>query len=114
MTRYLSLIEVLDLHHKVLERWGGGGGLRDRPALESALAQPRQSFGNQELYPDLSSKAAALCHSLALNLFLPRETGHRVKNPIMIRNEVLNEKTTQASQSGIQARSGGIGGGAWL
>ncbi len=67
MTRYLSLAEVLELHRSVLERWGGAGGIRDINTLESALAQPRQSFGGQDLYPDLAAKAAALCFSLVLN-----------------------------------------------
>lgn len=67
MTRYLTLAEVLELHRTVLERWGGAGGIRDINALESALAQPRQSFGGQDLYPDLATKAAALCFSLVLN-----------------------------------------------
>ena len=67
MTRYLSLAEVLELHRTVLERWGGAGGIRDINILESALAQPRQSFGGQDLYPDLAAKAAALCFSLVLN-----------------------------------------------
>ena len=43
---------------------GGSSGLRDRGALESAVAQPEASFGGEELYPDLASKAAALGHSL--------------------------------------------------
>lgn len=67
MTRYLTLAEVLELHRTVLERWGGASGIRDINALESALAQPRQSFGGQDLYPDLATKAAALCFSLVLN-----------------------------------------------
>ncbi len=67
MTRYLTFSEVLELHQSILERWGGAGGIRDINALESALAQPRQSFGEVDLYPDLASKAAALCFSLVLN-----------------------------------------------
>ncbi len=67
MTRYLSLAEVLELHRSVLEGWGGASGIRDLGALESALAQPRQSFSGQDLYPDLPAKAAALCFSLVLN-----------------------------------------------
>jgi len=47
-------------------------------------------------------------------VIFPWDTGHRVKNHIMIRSEVKNETNTQASQSGIQARSGRLGGGAWL
>ncbi|HEY5627244.1 MAG TPA: type II toxin-antitoxin system death-on-curing family toxin [Nitrospira sp.] len=67
MTRYLSFAEVLELHRSVIERWGGASGIRDLGALESALAQPRQSFAGHDLYPDLSTKAAALCFSLVLN-----------------------------------------------
>lgn len=67
MTRYLSFAEILELHQSVLARWSGAGGIRDLGALESALAQPRQSFAGQDLYPDITSKAAALCFSLVLN-----------------------------------------------
>ncbi|BFU93920.1 MAG: death-on-curing protein [Nitrospira sp.] len=67
MTRYLSLAEVLELHRSVIQRWGGASGIRDLGALESALAQPRQSFAGQDLYPDITSKAAAICFSLVLN-----------------------------------------------
>ena len=67
MIRYLALAEILELHRSVIERWGGASGIRDLGALESALAQPRQSFAGQDLYPDIISKAAALCFSLVLN-----------------------------------------------
>ena len=66
-TGYLSLEQVLALHAVQLRRYGGGTGLRDRGALESALARPAMTFGGEDLYPDLSGKAAALMHSLALN-----------------------------------------------
>lgn len=65
--RYLSLQEVLSLHSLLIAQSGGGSGLRDRGALESAVAQPEASFGGEELYPDLASKAAALGHSLIQN-----------------------------------------------
>ena len=65
--RYLSLAEVLVLHRLVLDQSGGATGLRDLGALESAVGQPRQSFGGVDLYPDLPSKAAALGFSLIQN-----------------------------------------------
>jgi death-on-curing protein len=65
--RYLSVAEILALHQLVIERWGGASGIRDIGSLESAIAQPRQSFDGRELYPDIPSKAAALCYALALN-----------------------------------------------
>lgn len=65
--RYLSLQEVISLHLLLIAESGGSSGLRDRGALESAVAQPEASFGGEELYPDLASKAAALGHSLIQN-----------------------------------------------
>jgi len=65
--RFLSLDEVLELHEKVLARSGGSAGVRDQNALESAVAQPRMSFGGQDLYPTLAEKAAALSFSLINN-----------------------------------------------
>jgi len=65
--RYLSVQEVISLHSLLIAQSGGSSGLRDRGALESAVAQPEASFGGQDLYPDLASKAAALGHSLIQN-----------------------------------------------
>ena len=36
-------------------------------SLESAVARPTMSFGGDDLYPDLASKAAALMNSLVMN-----------------------------------------------
>jgi death-on-curing protein len=66
-TRYLDLAQVLALHEWQLEQYGGATGTRDTGALESALARPAMTFGGEDLYPDIASKAAALLHSLALN-----------------------------------------------
>jgi death-on-curing protein len=65
--RYLSLGEVLALHQRLLAQSGGGEGLRDLGALESAAAQPRMTFAGHDLYPDLATKAAALAYSLIKN-----------------------------------------------
>ena len=42
-------------------------GIRDAGVLESALAQPRMTFGNRELYPTIVEKASALGFSLIQN-----------------------------------------------
>ncbi len=58
--RYLSIAEVLELQRILIEQTGGSHGLRDLGALESALAQPRMTFGGTDLYPTLAEKATAL------------------------------------------------------
>lgn len=65
--RYLSIAEVLELQHMLIKQTGGAQGLRDLGALESALAQPRMTFGGEDLYPTLPQKAAALGFSLIQN-----------------------------------------------
>lgn len=65
--RYLSLGEVVDLHHALLDQTGGARGVRDVGSLESALAQPRATFGGADLHPTVIDKAAALAFSLTLN-----------------------------------------------
>ena len=65
--RYLSISEILELHDRILASSGGARGIRDLGALESSAGQPHATFGEQELYPDLATKATALCFSLVMN-----------------------------------------------
>ena len=65
--RHLSTAEVLELHGLILAQSGGGSGVRDPGALDSALAQPRMTFGGTDLYPTIVEKAAALGFSLVKN-----------------------------------------------
>jgi death on curing protein len=65
--RYLTLGEVLELHRRIISQSGGSSGLRDLKALESAIAQPRTSFGGTDLYSSTVEKAAAICFSLIKN-----------------------------------------------
>ena len=62
--RYLTLGEVIDLHRRLLQASGGAPGIRDFGTLESAIAQPKATFGGVDLYPTLVEKAAALAFSL--------------------------------------------------
>jgi len=64
---YLSVEQVLEVHALQVRRFGGSGGLRDLGLLESAVARPAMTFGGEDLYADVASKAAALMHSLVAN-----------------------------------------------
>ncbi len=65
--RNLSISEVFELHDRIISSSGGSRGIRDLSALESAINQPRQTFDQKDLYPDIVTKAAALCFSLVMN-----------------------------------------------
>ena len=62
--RYLTLGEVIELHRRLLQVTGGAPGIRDFGVLESAIAQPKATFGGVDLYPTLVEKAATLGFSL--------------------------------------------------
>lgn len=65
--RYLSLNEALEIYRKIIRQSGGSFGIRDLHALESSLAQPRATFGGEDLYPTVTEKASALGFSLIQN-----------------------------------------------
>ena len=87
--RYLTLAEVLELYQRIIGQSGGAQGIHDLGALESALAQPRMTFGNQELYPTIVEKASALGFSLIQNHpFVDdnKRTGHASMETFLILN----------------------------
>jgi death-on-curing protein len=87
--RYLSLLEILELHEAIIASTGGARGIRDVGALESAVNQPRLTFDQADLYPDLVSKAAALCFSLVRSHpFIDgnKRTGHAAMETFLILN----------------------------
>ncbi len=65
--KYLSVEQVITLHRMIIEATGGSHGTRNPGAIESALAQPRMTFGGAELYATTEEKAAALGFSLINN-----------------------------------------------
>ena len=64
---YLSLEQILALHAEIMAESHGSIGVREMNLLESAIAQPRAGWGDQEFYPTLAEKAAVLCYSFIKN-----------------------------------------------
>lgn len=73
--RYLSIDEVYFLHELAIKRSGGRSGIRDFTLLHSAVERSKATFGSNDLYPDIYTKAAALIQSLILNH--PFEDGNK-------------------------------------
>ena len=63
----LSKKQILMLHTQLIQQTGGSDGVRDYKLLDSALENPFQSFGGEELYPTIQAKAARLGYGLIKN-----------------------------------------------
>ena len=59
--------QVVKIHKSLIEKTGGMDGIRDAQLLDSALKTPFQTFGGNNLYPDILDKASQLCYSLIEN-----------------------------------------------
>ena len=85
MMRYLTLIEVLELHRRIIEQSGGASGIRDFGLLESAIAQPKMMFGGEELYPSLAPRTTLASTSLSqLSYPVSPERSRRGHLPLLL------------------------------
>jgi death-on-curing protein len=64
---FLELEEVLELHARQIEAFGGTLGIRDQGLLESAVGMPRATFGGQFVHESLIAMAAAYAFHIAEN-----------------------------------------------
>lgn len=84
-----ALFEILELHDQIITISDGIKGIRDIRLLESAVNQPRITFDQRDLYPDVVTKAAALCYSLIMNHpFIDgnKRVGHAAMETFLILN----------------------------
>jgi death-on-curing protein len=58
---------VLTIHTDLLQRYGGQAGIREKSLLESALAQPKMTFGGKYVHKTLFDKAASYGYHLCMN-----------------------------------------------
>jgi len=65
--RFLSAALVLAIHDDQVRLYGGAYGVRDEAALDSALAQPRATYGGECLHPTVYDSAPAYGYHLCQN-----------------------------------------------
>jgi len=65
--KFLTISQVLDIHQRQIQKFGGTSGVRDEGLLDSALAQPQATFGGELLHPTIGEQAAAYLYHLAMN-----------------------------------------------
>jgi len=109
----LTLGEALEIYYRIMAQSGGLAGILNLGALESALAQPRMTFGGQDLYPTLVEKAAALGFSLIKNHpFVDgnKRTGHAVMELFLTLNgHTITASVDEQVDLVVQVASGKIG-----
>ncbi len=64
MTQYLDIEELLKLHFRVIEDFGGSHGVRDEGRLESIIAAPKQEIFGQEQYVTVFEKGAVYLRNI--------------------------------------------------
>lgn len=92
----MALDVVLEIHEDSARTYGGGRGVRDMGALQSALAMPQSGFGEQYFHSTIWEMAAAyafhICQNhpfvdgnkrtaLSVALIFLRRNGYEVKDP---------------------------------
>ena len=58
---------VITIHKELINKIGGGHGIRDKNLLDMSVNSPFQTFGGNDLYPTIIEKAAHLVFSLIKN-----------------------------------------------
>ena len=111
--RYITVSEALNTYQRVVQQSGGLIGIRDFGALESASAQPYMTFNDQELYPSLADKAAALGFSLIQNHPFAdgnKRTGHTVMEAFLVLNGYkINAGIDEQAEIILSVASGQLG-----
>lgn len=64
MATYLTVEEILRLHYKLIDDYGGSHGIRDEGRLKSVMEAPRQEVFGVEQYPGLTEKAAVYVRNI--------------------------------------------------
>ena len=106
----LTVDEIIGIHEKLVRATGGSNGLRDKGLLESAVYSADASFGDVEMYPSVTEKAARLAYSL-INNHAFVDGNKRIGVFVMLMTLKLNHINLTYSQAelsdlGLDAASG--------
>jgi len=87
----INTSDVLEIHSKLIEDFGGAHGVRDHSILDSAINRPFQTFDQKELYPTPQEKAAAQIESIVINHPFNdgnKRTGYFLMRAILLSNQM--------------------------
>jgi death on curing protein len=98
---FLTVDDVLEFHADQVETFGGDPGVRDIRLLESALAQPSQTYDGHYLHKDLLEMAAAyLFHIVQNHPFADgnKRTGIHTAHVFLALNGISMELPTEQTE----------------
>ena len=65
--KVFTVRQILILHERMIQKYGGSSGIRDIGMLESAVGRPFATFGGEDLYSNIFLKAGAFIQSIVKN-----------------------------------------------
>lgn len=65
--KVFTIRQILILHERMAQKYGGSSGIHNTGMLESAIGRPFATFASQDLYPDIFLKAGAFIQSIVKN-----------------------------------------------
>lgn len=106
----IGIAQVLRIHQRLIESYGGSHGVRDENLLISSISRPFSGFGENEFYASIEEKAAAIFESIVKNHpFIDgnKRTGYYVLEAILFQeNKVVFASEDQKYDFVIQVASG--------
>ena len=104
---FLTVDQVLAIHRRMIDEFGGVHDLRDRGLLESAVAMPAAKFGGAFLHATIPAMAAAyLFHLCGNHAFI--DGNKRVALVAAETFLLLNEHELQADNDQLEELTMGI------
>lgn len=116
---FLEKSDLVEIHDRLIARFGGSYGFLNEESLDSAIALPRQSFGGELFHPTIFDQAAAYLYYIsknhafidgnkrtalaAVNAFLPMN-GYKLKMPKLLAYQmVIDVVTGRISKEDVSA-----------
>src|SRR3990167_105908 len=104
--QYLSAADIVGIHDRIIEETGGMTGVRDTHLLLSIAQRPKTTFGGNEQFPDIFTKAAVYLESIATyHVFLDgnKRTALAVAGVFLLLNGYETNFPTEESEAFILA-----------
>lgn len=105
--KFLNTENVVSIHRRMIDDFGGSDGLRDRNLLESATHTPQAQFGGEYLHESVAAMSAAYLFHLCKNH--PFVDGNkRVALATAIQFLFLNDYRLVAGKKEVEALTLGV------